>query len=352
VEIIQGRLAAADPKLAGLTSAAVGAYKAAACPPPAMLVPVADVLPPSYLSAYPLVCQLTATLAYGLGLPPNMDPANPDGGLKAQTALAASKLALIFQSIDGLMIPGINKLKLGLSNSSCNLANPQNPANPCGIKEAAGLVSGGIDQLVNSIANQLSGVLAQASSGAKQVADGAGQVAGGAGQVSSGAKQLAAGASQLNGGLSKLQDGAGQLDSGAGQLADGANQLSSGLKEASSGSTQLSDGLKEAAGKAPQIPNGATQLSQQGTSQLVKAGKGTAADFGEKYALIAAGAQRAKSEGMAYGAPANAAGATAYSLELAAADGEATRNWGRGVGALAIFAIAALGGAFLRRRFA
>jgi putative membrane protein len=55
---------------------------------------------------------------------------------------------------------------------------------------------------------------------------------------------------------------------------------------------------------------------------------------------------------MAYGAPANAAGATAYSLELAAADGEATRNWGRGAGALAIFVIAALGGAFLRRRFA
>jgi putative membrane protein len=169
-------------------------------------------------------------------------------------------------------------------------------------------------------------------------------------QLNTGAGKLKDGTGQLSDGLAKLQSGAGQLDSGAGQLADGANQLSSGLKDAASGSTQLSDGLKAAARKAPALPSGATQLSEQGTSQLVKAGKGTAADFGEKYALIEAGAQRAKTEGMAYGAPANAAGATAYSLQLAAADGESTRNWGRGVGAIAIFALTGAAGAYLRRR--
>ena len=67
-------------------------------------------------------------------------------------------------------------------------------------------------------------------------------------------------------------------------------------------------------------------------------------------ALIEAGAQRAKAEGMAYGAPTDAVGNTAYSYEIAGADGEGSRNVGRGLGALAVFGLAG-SAAFLRRRF-
>jgi len=65
---------------------------------------------------------------------------------------------------------------------------------------------------------------------------------------------------------------------------------------------------------------------------------------------LSAGAQRAKTEGMAFGAPDNAAGSTAYSLELAGLTGEGGRNVGRGAAALALFG---LGGAasVLRRRW-
>ena len=53
---------------------------------------------------------------------------------------------------------------------------------------------------------------------------------------------------------------------------------------------------------------------------------------------------------MAYGAPANAAGNTAYSYELAGMSGEGSRNMGRTAGAAAIFGLAGAA-AFLRRRF-
>ena len=82
---------------------------------------------------------------------------------------------------------------------------------------------------------------------------------------------------------------------------------------------------------------------------MVEAGKATASDYGLKYAVLVAGAERAKAEGMAYGAPAGATGATAYSLEISGANKNGGTNAGRGVGALALFGA---GGAlvFLRRR--
>ncbi|GAB3445725.1 hypothetical protein GCM10027517_27060 [Phycicoccus ginsengisoli] len=230
---------------------------------------------------------------------------------------------------------GLTKVQLGVSNPACDLKDPTKKSNPCGIHQVQGLVSAGIDQLVAGIAASVSDVLGQASAGADQLAGGS--------------SQLADGAKQLDSGLGDLSTGAGKLDAGAGQLKDGANQLSSGLGDAASGSTQLADGLDQAASGAPKIKDGAQQLSDQGTKKLIEAGKSTAADYGQKYALIEAGAQRAKAEGMAYGAPAGAAGQTAYSFELAAADGEGGRNLGRGLGAAVVFALAA-GAAMLRRR--
>lgn len=52
---------------------------------------------------------------------------------------------------------------------------------------------------------------------------------------------------------------------------------------------------------------------------------------------------------MVFGAPQGAEGATAFTYELAAADGEGGRNLTRGLGALAILGIG-LAGAALRRR--
>ena len=362
-ELIGGKLGAASATggdLDKLIVAAKSAYDYVAatsggtCPPrDASGLPPASTQIPAQTA-----CYAASSVVYGLALPANANPARPEGGLKAQTALAAAKLSVIVAGLDGQAIPGIDALKRGLSNPGCDpLVTVKTDPKFCGVAQAAGLVSAGVDTLVESISQTISAYLSDASDGANQVADGAdlvaggaGQVAGGAGQLSVGAQTLSDGAGQLDGGLGDLADGAGQLDSGAGQLKDGANQLSSGLGDAATGSGQLADGLGQAADGAPKLQDGAQQLSDQGTKKLIEAGKSTAADYGQKYALIEAGAKRAQTEGMAYGAPANAAGQTAYSYELAGADGEGGRNWGRGLGAVAVFALAG-GAAMLRRRF-
>ncbi|QTE29686.1 hypothetical protein [Pengzhenrongella sicca] len=77
----------------------------------------------------------------------------------------------------------------------------------------------------------------------------------------------------------------------------------------------------------------------------------TAADNGLKYAVITAGADRAATGGMADGAPAGAAGATAYSVEIAGVDSDGASSVRRGLAALALFAGgAALSGVTRRRR--
>jgi putative membrane protein len=386
VEIIAGRLSDAGPKIEQLKQAAVGAYLQSGCPQNAA-VPVPPVVPPTNLPAgINQVCVYTANVVYGLAIPAGISPASPDGGLKQQTELAATKLTAIFQGVDARALPGIAKIKRGLSNPGCD-ATVTDKTDPkyCGVAQAAGLISDGVDELVQSIADELTEALEQASDGADKVAAGAAAVAsgselvaGGAGQLANGSGALAEGANQLNAGLgdlsagadkvdagaNKLSDGAGQLADGTGkasdgagkladgnkQIADGANQLSAGLGDAADGSGQIADGLEKAADGAPQLKDGAQRLSDEGTKKLVEAGMSTAADYGQKYALIEAGAQRAKAEGMAYGAPADAAGNTAYSYELAGMTGEGSRNMGRGLGAAAVFGLAGAG-AFLRRKF-
>ena len=173
--------------------------------------------------------------------------------------------------------------------------------------------------------------------------------AAGAAQVASGAGQLAVGAGQLNTGLGDLANGASLLNNGTVQLSDGANKLAAGLGDAATGSGQLADGLATAADGGKALPAGASKLSAEGTSKLVESGKTTASDYGLKYALIVASAERAKTEAMAYGAPAGATGATAYSLEISGANGNGGSNIGRGVGALALFGVGG-GLALFRRR--
>ncbi|GAA4355401.1 hypothetical protein [Angustibacter luteus] len=361
VQIVSGKLsgaAAPGGPIAGWVDNGISVYKAIGCPQnPA--TPIPPVVPPTMLPSPPVpaTCVDLANIVYGLGLPKGvLSPTDP-GGLQAQTNAAAETLDQVQQGIGQLsnqtsatILGGLALIKLGVSNPACSLTNPTNPANPCGLKQAAGLVSVGINDLVAAIADQLGDVVNQAYEGAGDVADGAGQVADGAAVVAGGNAKLANGADDLNAGLGKINSGAGQLGDGAGQLSAGANKLSSGLGDAASGSGQLADGLDTAADGSTAIPEGAEQLSTEGTKVLIVKGKDTAQTFGEKYALIDAGAKRAQAESMAYGAPQGADGETAYSLEIAGADGESSRNWGRGLGALAIFAIAGGAAAAIRQK--
>jgi putative membrane protein len=136
----------------------------------------------------------------------------------------------------------------------------------------------------------------------------------------------------------RLNDGASDLSDGSGDLSDGLERLYQGLLTAGDGTSQLRDGLQQAKEGAPKIESGASQLSEQGTQKLVEAGSDTAVTFGEGYAMLTAGAERAETESMAFGAPEGAQGVTAYTYEIRGADGESSRNWTRGLGALAILA--------------
>ena len=61
------------------------------------------------------------------------------------------------------------------------------------------------------------------------------------------------------------------------------------------------------------------------------------------YATMQAGAERAQTEDMAYGAPEGAAGLTAYSYVIQGEDGEAARNWARGLAGMALLGLGAAG---------
>jgi putative membrane protein len=186
---------------------------------------------------------------------------------------------------------------------------------------------------------------------------GGGDLIDGLGLLSDGSGQLANGTGDLSDGLGKLDDGAGQLADGSTTAADGSNQvaagadkLAKGLGDAANGSGQIADGLTTAAGGAPKLVDGAQKLSDQGTKKLIAAGTSTAQSYGELYSTMTAGAQRAQTEDMAYGAPKDAVGLTAYSYIIKGDDGEGSRNLARGLGGLAI--LGAGGAVFaLRRRF-
>lgn len=323
--------------------------------------------------------------------------AGNDGLLRVSGGLVELKTKLSEGSL------GLARVECGLSNTTLKgICNPEVP----GLLEGLGALDVGITQLVNGVVDGVQGAVGddndapadktlrggvhglqagideiglggmllldgltqlgdgadrlkagtgQLAAGSTDLKAGSGQLAGGTrelkagtGKLANGAGQVSSGADELATGLGALADGAGQLDDGAGALGDGAGRLADGLATAADGSARIAAGLDSAADGAPALEDGAQRLSDEGTSKLIEAGKGTAADYGKKYALIEAGANRALAEGMAYGAPKDAAGFTAYSLEIAGVDGDGTRNVGRAAAALGAFGAA--GGLVLWRR--
>ncbi len=276
---------------------------------------------------------------------------------------------------------GLDQIRVGLSNSNSDPANCAasilNPATKCGIKEVAMALQAGVPQLVDQLTTSISQQLlagigkpskgcdpaatlrcgaAALTDGGQQLSDGIDQLVAGVAQLNAGGMALAKGAGQLSVGLVKLDAGANQLSSGVGQAKDGssqvatgAQQLATGIGDAANGSSQLADGLGQAAAGAPKLVNGAQRLSTEGTKQLIKAGEDTAQTYGEQYATFEAGALRASTQDMAFGAPQGALGLTAYSYVIQGTSGETGRNWTRGLAGLALLGAGAGAFAFRRR---
>jgi len=290
---------------------------------------------------------------------------------------------------------GIASLKCAISRTAgCTSTSPT-------LAEALGGIDQGIDTMVAALVKHVTDAIgspaaagtvrngvAQLSAGTTALAAGAAPLVAGLGELSAGATALdkgaqgvadgltgaAIGSAALADGLSAAADGSGRLSagvadaqskvddavSGSKKLADGtheaatgSSQLASGLHDAADGSGDLADGLgkttDEATG-APALVAGAQKLHDEGTSQVVASGEETAASFGTQYAVLEANAKRAQTEGMAYGAPEGAAGATAYSIEIAGADGSGSKALGLGAAGVALFGIGAGVATLVRRR--
>ncbi|WP_407341679.1 hypothetical protein [Pengzhenrongella phosphoraccumulans] len=303
--------------------------------------------------------------------------ANPTAG---SPSINASLVGL--QGSLGALAAGSQAVMCGISvasSPSCPTTDA-NGAPVLGLLEGINQIDGGITLLVTSTVGKVQGAVGGATDTKKQgtlrggihsVQAGTGEIAAGGttlvtglGQLSSGAVALRAGAGKLTDGTGQLATGAGALAAGTGQLATGAGSLAEGngkiaigagslargLRDAADGSELLAAGLGTAATSAPGLVDGAQRLSTEGTSKLVTSGEATAADYGVKYAVIAAGADRAATEGMAYGAPDGAAGATAYSIDIAGADDAGVNSAGRGLAAVALFAGGAGLAGLVRRR--
>lgn len=240
----------------------------------------------------------------------------PGGRYDNQLSLLASSLSTIATQADKQLLnpgAGLDQLRDGLSHGNYrDCIHTQ-----CGIKEAALAVKAGVPLLVDSLRQQILAGLGTPAPGCDPT------------------KTLRCGAAALS-------DGLGQLDSGA-------HQLSDGLNTAASGSDQLADGLQQARNGAPKLKNGANELSKRGVVKIVKAGQDTAQQYGKLYAVLAAGAQRAHTDGMVYGAPSGAMGLMAYDFEINGSSGQGSRNVVRLLSAVVLGGLG-LGAFALRRR--
>lgn len=206
---------------------------------------------------------------------------------------------------------GLDQLRAGLSHGNYkDCIHTQ-----CGIKEAALAVQAGVPLLVDALRQQILSGLGAPTPGC----DPTKTLRCGAAALSSGLGQLDAGTQQLAGGTGKALDG-------SAKLANGAHQLSDGLSTAASGSGELAGGLHQAKDGAPKLQNGANELSKRGVVKIVQAGADTAQQYGKLYAVLAAGAHRAHTDGMIYGAPTHSLGLMAYDFEINGSDSQGSKN--------------------------
>jgi putative membrane protein len=77
------------------------------------------------------------------------DPANPCGVLQVLGLLRAG---IGPSSTPGTLLYGVARIEGGLNNPACNPANPTDPANPCGIKQGAGAIAAGAGELSSQAA--------------------------------------------------------------------------------------------------------------------------------------------------------------------------------------------------------
>ncbi len=278
-----------------------------------------------------------ATAIAGVGVGSTPSALTLRGGL-AQVAggLTASAAGLAQVTV------GVNQVKGGLSNPACDGKNPTAATNPCGVREGLGLLADGLLSAVGGV-TQLSAGATSAATGSGTLAEKIAEAGDGASQLAAGSRTAATGSSTLASGLAAAKSGSAALAAGNGKIAKGAGDLAVGLDAAASGSSKIAAGLGTAAAGAPALVDGAEQLSTKGTKKLAEGGNATALDFGERYAVLAAMADRTKDGALPFGAPANAASASAaYSFELAAASHEGSRNLTRGLLAIAALGIGAL----------
>jgi putative membrane protein len=247
-------------------------------------------------------------------------------------------LATAIGALNTQLIPGAGQLEAGAGQLATGAA--QAKAGAVALKGGVTQVRAGLVDLDLGLTKAVAGVL-QLSSGAADAYAGSGDLTDGLGQIDGGAGELADGAS-------RLADGTSEAAAGSGLLADGAGDLFDGISDAADGSGQLADGLAKAADGAPKLVDGAGRLSKEGTKVIAGKGAETAQTYGELYAVLEAGAHRADTEKMAFGAPEGASGLTAYSFIVKGEDGEAGRNLARGLAGLAL--LAAGGGVFAFRR--
>ncbi|KQR16737.1 hypothetical protein [Cellulomonas sp. Leaf334] len=278
----------------------------------------------------------------------------------------------------GVVAGGLAQVECGVSGARAGCPKDSSGNVVPGVLEGVGSIEAGVGLLLGGI-NQVRAGMGDADdtkadltarggihslqAGVKELRAGGGALGSGLGQLSAGATRLNAGAGSLSTGLTTAATGsaalaAGLQDAAAGSTtlsdgietaAEGSDELADGIEAAADGSTQLSEGLVTASEGAPKLVDGTQQLSDEGTSQVVVSGQGTAEDFGVKYAVLSAGAERAQTEGMAYGAPEGATGATAYSIEIAGVDGTGASSVGRLILAIVLFA-GGIGLATLARR--
>jgi putative membrane protein len=292
-------------------------------------------------------CQSDAACVKDVGdLSMLFDATKPGDLFDQQLALLQTSLTTIGQKADEQLLnpgAGLDQLRAGLSNphalkDCAAAARTKTTADDCGIKEAALAVQGGVPLLVDSLRQEILAGLGTPSPGCDPTKT-----------LRCGAAALADGLGQLDGGSHQLADGTSQALDGSAQLADGAHQLSDGLSSAAAGSHQLAEGMQQARDGAPKLRNGANELSERGVVKIVDAGQQTAQQYGKLYATLTAGAKRAHTDGMIYGAPADSMGLMAYDFEINGTSGQGSRDVTRALLAV-VFGGLGLGAFALRRR--